>query len=81
MKEIENNLNELEESLSKYCDYDDPEYRGIRDVGNLFNGIAFSQSSDKDYYKSIKTKSAFNGNYIKVKEIKIKIYYLKNILI
>ena len=31
----------------------------MRDVGNLFN-----QSTDKDYYKPIKTKSAFNGNYI-----------------
>ena len=59
IKEIENNLNELEESLSKYCDYDDLEYRGIRDVGNLFNGITFSQSIDKDYYKPIRTKSAF----------------------
>ena len=61
-KEIEKNLFELEESLSrlkKYHDYDDAEYKGIRDVGNLFN-----QSTDEDYYKPIKTKSAFNGNYI-----------------
>ena len=62
IKEIEKNLFELEESLSKlkkYYDYDDAEYKGIRDVGNLFN-----QSTDEDYYKPIKTKSAFNGNYI-----------------
>ena len=32
---------------------------GIRDIGNLFN-----RSSDKDYHKPIKTKRAFNGNYI-----------------
>ena len=44
-------------------DYDDPEYRGIRDVGNSFNEIAFNQSIDEDYYKPIKTKSDFNGNY------------------
>ena len=53
----------IEKSLSKlkkYYDYDDVEYIGIRDIGNLFN-----QSIDEDYYKPIKTQSAFNGNYIK----------------
>ena len=62
IKEIEQNLIELEESLfklNKYYDYDDIEYKGIRDVENLFN-----QSTDEDYYKPIKTKSAFNDNYI-----------------
>ena len=47
IKEIEKNLFELEESLSKlkkYYGYDDAEYKGMRDVGNLFN-----QSVDKDY--------------------------------
>ena len=34
---------------------------GIRDIRNLFNEIAFNE----DYYKPIKTKSAFNGNYVK----------------
>ena len=60
--EIEKNLFELEEILSRlknYHDYDDVEQKRIRDVGNLFN-----QSTDGDYYKPIKTKSAFNGNYI-----------------
>ena len=28
-------------------------------------GTILYQSADKDYYKSIKIKSAFNGNYIK----------------
>ena len=46
--------------LKKYHDYDDAKYKGIRDVGNLLN-----QSTDENYYKTIKTKSAFNGNYIK----------------
>ena len=46
--------------LKKYHDYDDAKYKQIRDVGNLFN-----QSTDEDYYKTIKTKSAFSGNYIK----------------
>ena len=45
-------------------DYDDTEYQGIRDVVNLFNGIAFNQSTDEDYYKPVRTKRAFNDNYI-----------------
>ena len=67
MKEIEKNLHELKKSyfkLKKYYDYDDIEYKGIRDVRNLFN-----QSIDEDYYKPIRTKSALNG-YMKVMEIK-----------
>ena len=45
--------------LKKYHDHDDAKYIGIRDVGNLFN-----QSTDKDYYKPMKTKSVFNASYI-----------------
>ena len=41
-----------------YYDYDDTEYEGTRDIRNLFVEV------DKDYYKAIKTKSAFSGNYI-----------------
>ena len=64
-KRIEENLLELEKSLSKlkkYYDYDYIEYRRIKDVGNLFN-----QSIDKDYYKPIKTVNIFHkeNNYIK----------------
>ena len=58
-KDIEENLLELEKSLSKdkKCyDYDDAEYKGIRDVGNLFN-----QSIDEDYYKPIKTTNGFDN--------------------
>ena len=51
IKRIEENLLDSEKSLfkfKKYYDYDDIEYRGITDVGNLFNGvplngIAFNQ--------------------------------------
>ena len=60
--DTEENLFELEKSLSrlrKYYDYNDTEYRGIRDIRNLFNGI------DEDYCKPIRTKSAFNSKYIK----------------
>ena len=64
IRNIEKNLLELEESLSKlkkYYDYDDAEYKGIRDIGNLFN-----QSIDEDYYKPIKTTNGFDNknNYI-----------------
>ena len=79
-KEIEKNLFDLEKILSKlkkFYDYDDGEYKGIRDVGNLLN-----QSIDEDYYKPIKTKSALNGNYVeyeskgdKDKNLSIKKYF------
>ena len=62
IKEIERNLTELEENLSKakkYYDYDDTEYREIRNVKDLFD-----LSIDEDYYKPIITKDAFNNNYI-----------------
>ena len=62
IKEIEKNLTELEKNLSKtkkYHDYDDSEYRRIRNVRDLFD-----LSIDEDYYKPIIVKSAFDGNYI-----------------
>ena len=62
IKEIERNLTELEENLSKtkmYYDYDDTEYRGIKNVRDLFD-----LSIDEDYYKPIIAKSAFDGSYI-----------------
>ena len=62
MKEIERNLTELEENLfktKKYYDYDDSEYRGIRNVRDLFD-----LSIDEDYYKPIIVRGAFNSSYI-----------------
>ena len=62
IKEIEKNRLELEKNLfksKKYCDYDDTEYKGIRNVRNLFD-----LSTDEDYYKPIITNTAFNSNYI-----------------
>ena len=74
-------LNELENNLSrrkKYCDYDDIEYKRIRDVGNVFN-----QSIDEDYYKPIKTASVSDNksNYIEYesKGDKTNVFQLKNI--
>ena len=48
-KEIDRNLTELEENFSKrrkYYDYDDIEYRVIKNVRDLFD-----LSIDEDYYK------------------------------
>ena len=62
IKEIERNLTELEENLSKtknYYDGDDIEYRGIRNVRDLFD-----LSIDEDYYKPIIVRGAFNSSYI-----------------
>ena len=45
-------------NITKYYDYDDTKHQGIRGTENLFG------KDDEDYYKLIKTKSAFDGNYI-----------------
>ena len=50
--------------LKKYYNYDDIKYKGIRDIRNLFD-----LSIDENYYKSIRTNSAFNGNYIEYESI------------
>ena len=62
IKEIEKNLTELEEIFSKtkkYYDYGGIEYRGIRNVRDIFD-----LSIDEDYYKPIIAKGAFDGSYI-----------------
>ena len=79
IKEIERNLTELKENLSKtkkYYDYDDIEYRGIRNVRDLFD-----LSIDEYCYKPIIVRGAFNSSYIqyeskgdKVKNLSIKEY-------
>ena len=47
MKEIEESLFKLQERLSRFKkyrnrDYDDPEYKRIRDIINRFNKIVFN---------------------------------------
>ena len=79
IKKIDRNLTELEENLSKtkkYYNYDDTEYKGIRNIRDVFD-----LSIDKNYYKPILTRGAFNGNYIqyksrgdKAKDLSIKKY-------
>ena len=61
-KKTQKSLDELETFLSKtkkYYDNDEDEYKGISDIKGLFD-----LSDDKDYYKSIIVKSAFNNNYV-----------------
>ena len=55
-------LDELDKrilKLDKYHDYDDYEYKGIKDIENLFK-----ISIDKDYYKPKLSKSGCNKNYV-----------------
>ena len=44
--------------LDKYHDYDDFEYKAIKDIENLFKILI-----DKDYYKPKLNKSGYNKNY------------------
>ena len=69
MEEIEKNLNELERNLSKtkrYYGHDDAEYRGMKDIKDLFD-----LSTGEDYYKPVITKGSLNNNYFQYAE-KIK---------
>ena len=62
LKEIEKSFDELEKNLSetkKYYDYDDVEYRGIKDMRGLFD-----LSADRDYYKPVIINGAFSNNNI-----------------
>ena len=46
VKEIEQNVIESIFKLNKYYDYDEIEYKAIRDVANFFDRM-----TNKDYYK------------------------------
>ena len=63
-------------SLKKYYDYDDTEYRRIRDIGNLFNGNLFNglalNEIDEGYCKPTKTKRTLNSNYTKYESKGVK---------
>ena len=61
--------------LEKYHDHDDYEYRGIKNIKDLFN-----LSIDKNYYKPILVKSGYNGNYIQYESKENKILTLKEYL-
>ena len=61
--------------MDKYHDYDDYEYKGIKDIKDLFK-----LSTDKDYYKPILVKSGYNGNYVQYESKGHKILALKEYL-
>ena len=47
----------------EYIDYDDEEYRGMRDLEYLLENV---NENDEDYYKPVRAKNAFKndtGNY------------------
>ena len=61
-KKTNKRLNDLEKKLielKKYYDHDDDEYRGIKDIKDLFK-----LSIDEDYYKPVLFKSGYNNNYV-----------------
>ena len=61
-KKTSKHLNELDKKilkLNKYHYHDDFEYRGIKNIHNLFK-----LSIDKDHYKPILIKGGYNNNYI-----------------
>ena len=65
----------LDELDKKYHNYDDYEYKGIKDIKDLFK-----LSIDKDHYKPTLVKSGYNGNYVQYKSNGDKILTLKEYL-
>ena len=61
--------------LDKNHDYDDYEYKGIKDIENLFK-----ISIDKDYYKPKLNKSGYNKNYVQYESKGDQILTLKEYL-
>ena len=78
LKKTRKYLDELDERitrLDKYHNYDDFEYKGIKDIENLFK-----ISIGKDYYKPKLNKSGYNKNYAQYESKGDKILSLKEYL-
>ena len=78
LKKTSKYLDELDKrilKLDKYHDYDDFEYKGIKDIENLFKILI-----DKDYYKPKLNKSGYNKNYAQYESKGGKILSLKEYL-
>ena len=78
-KKTKRYLDELDKKilkLDKYHGYDDYEYKGIKDITDLFK-----LSIDKDHYKATLVKSGYNGNYVQYKSQGDKILTLKKYLV
>ena len=77
-KETSKYLGELDKrilKLDKYHDYDDYEYKGIKDIENLVK-----ISIEKDYYKPKLSKSGYNKNYVQYESKGDQILTLKEYL-
>ena len=77
-KKTKKYLDELDKNFfisNRYHLYDDFEYRGIKNVHNLFNLLI-----RKDYYKPILVKSGYNNNYIQYENKGNKILTVKEYL-
>ena len=68
-------LNKKIFKLEKCHHHDDYEYRGIKNIKDLFK-----LSIDKDYYKPILVKSGYNNNYVQYESRGDKILTLKEYL-
>ena len=78
LKKTSKYLDELDKRilrLDKCHDYDDFEYKGIKDIENLFKILI-----DKDYYKPKLNKSGYNKNYAQYESKGDKILSLKEYL-
>ena len=78
LKKTSKYLDELDKRIlrsGKYHDYDDYEYKGIKDIENLFKILI-----DKDYYKPKLNKSGYNKNYAQYESKGDKILSLKEYL-
>ena len=78
LKKTSKYLDKLDERitrLDKYHDYDDFEYKGIKDIENLFK-----ISIDKNYYKPKLNKSGYNKNYAQYESKGDQILSLKEYL-
>ena len=77
-KKTKRYLDELDKKmlkLDKYHDYDDYEYKGIKDTKNLFK-----LSIDKDHCRPTLVKSGYNGNYVQYKSKGDKVLTLNEYL-
>ena len=68
-------LNKRILALDKYHDYDDYEYKGIKDIVDLFK-----ISIEKDYYKPVLVKSGYNKDYVQYESKGDKTLALKEYL-
>ena len=78
LKKTSKYLDELDKRilrLDKYHDYDDFEYKGIKDIENLFKILI-----DKDCYKPKLNESGYNKNYAQYESKGDKILSLKEYL-